>query len=96
MTLGKVVGHVVSTQKDAGLTGAKLLIVRCLEVNPDNSAFAESSMAMVVVDTVGAGASETVIMTSGSNATKYVKGFEHFPTDMTIVGIVDSAELMGQ
>jgi len=91
--LGRVVGYVVSSRKDEGLIGAKLLIVRCIDVSPDNTALIDSSETLVAVDTVGAGVGETVIMTVGSSATKYVKGFDRFPTDTTILGIVDSAEL---
>ena len=93
MKLGKVVGYVVSTRKDEGLVGGKLLIVRCLDVSPDNSHLVDSSETLVAVDTVGAGVGETVILAVGSPATKHVKGFDRFPTDATILGIVDSAEL---
>lgn len=91
MRLGKVIGNVVSTRKDAGLIGAKLLIVRYLR--SENGALRECVDSEVVVDTVGAGVGDTVLLVSGSSATRHVKGYEKMPTDITIIGVVDSAEV---
>ena len=91
MKLGKVVGNVVSTRKDEGLVGTKLLIVRYL--HPESGTLRESGDSEVVVDTVGAGIGDTVLLVAGSSATRYVKGYEKTPTDVTIVGVVDSAEV---
>ena len=51
MFLGRVVGRVVSTAKDPGLTGRRLLIVQ--PVKPDLTA---TGKQLVMLDAVGAGA----------------------------------------
>jgi len=50
MTLGRVVGTVVATQKDPGLTGFKLQIVQ----NVDVTTMEPVSGFVVAVDSVGA------------------------------------------
>ncbi|NLE98182.1 MAG: EutN/CcmL family microcompartment protein [Propionibacterium sp.] len=86
MYLAKVTGTVVSTSKDEGLVGFKLLLAR--RIDADGEA---SGMPEVCVDTVGAGAGETVIVTKGSSA-RFAADRERAPLDATIVGIVDAVE----
>jgi ethanolamine utilization protein EutN len=93
--LGRVVGNVVSTRKDEHLTGAKLLIVRQLTVDDAKNELKEDRRTMVAVDTVGAGAGDVVLMATGSPATRNIEGVSKMPADVTIVGIVDYAELQG-
>ncbi len=87
MILGKVSGTVVATRKDEKLRGKKLLIVRILDI--DNGGY---SGYLVCVDTVGAGAGETVIVVGGSSA-RMATGMKDHPVDSSIVGIVDTVEL---
>jgi len=60
MILGKVAGTVVATRKDEKLQGKKLLIVRIIDPVRD-----QTTGYQVSVDTVGAGAGETVILVGG-------------------------------
>ena len=87
MLLGKIVGTVVATRKDPRLVSTKLLIVR--PVDPRGKA--EGSY-LVAVDTVDAGAGETVLVVSGSSA-RMASGMKDCPIDAAIVGIVDSIEV---
>lgn len=91
MTLGRVVGTVVATQKDPGLTGFKLQIVQ----NVDMSTMEPASGFVVAVDAVGAGEGEMVLCCSGSSA-RMTGTTEERPVDAVIVAIVDSAELNGK
>ena len=81
MYLGKVIGRVVSTVKDPALTGRKLLLVRRLPNGP----------TVVAIDSVGAGAGETVYVCRGREAAFAFKP-EEVPTEASIVAIVDSVE----
>jgi microcompartment protein CcmK/EutM len=90
MILGRVVGTVVATRKDPRLEGHKLLIVK--PVSPDGK---EDAGYVVAVDTVSAGARETVILVSGSSA-RMAEGCKDKPVDTAIVGIVDSVSLDGK
>lgn len=89
MQLGKVVGTVVSTQKDEKLTGLKLLAVKFLDtsMNP-------SGGMVVAVDAVGAGINEIVLTASGSSA-RLTPATEGKPVDAVIMAIVDQLEVDG-
>ena len=83
MILARVVGTVVATRKDERLHGSKLLLVQ--PVTPDGEA---RGGPLVAVDTVDAGAAETVLIVSGSSA-RMAEGLADRPVDAAIVGIVD-------
>ena len=87
MILGKIAGTVVTTRKDEKLEGSKLLLVRTFD--PETQA---ESGYVVAVDTVGAGAGETVICVSGSSA-RMAMGLKDRPVDMAIVGIIDTVQI---
>lgn len=89
MILGKVVGTVVSTQKDEGLEGLKLLLVQSLDL-----AMELQKSFVVAADGVGAGVGDVVMVVSGSSArmATRVKGR---PLDASVIAIVDSVEVGG-
>ncbi len=87
MILAKVVGTVVATCKDERLVSQKLLLVQALDVTgkPQGNHW-------VAVDTVDAGAGETVLIVSGSSA-RMAADLKDVPVDAAIVGIVDAVEI---
>jgi len=85
--LGKIVGTVVATRKDERLVSYKLLLVQPIE--PDGT---PRGSQLVAVDTVDAGAGETVLVVSGSSA-RMAGDLKDTPVDAAIVGIVDSIEV---
>ncbi len=87
MLIGKVRGTVVATRKDPRLEGRKLLVVA--KIDPETGAFGGH---LVAVDTVGAGAGETVLIVAGSSA-RLAHGMKDHPVDASIVGIVDAIEI---
>ncbi len=90
MFLGKVVGTLVSTQKEASLDGLKFLVVRRLDVENQ-----EESGYVVAADAVGAGLNEVVMVASGSSARQTVLTDKR-PCDAVIMAIVDSWEVDGE
>lgn len=90
MLMGRVVGTVVSTHKDEGMTGFKLLIVQTvgLDMSPTKS-------YTVTVDAVGAGIGEMVIVVQGSSA-RLTNQTKNKPVDAAVVCIVDTVEFSGQ
>lgn len=90
MILGQVVGTVVSTRKDAGLSGLKLLVVRELDdkLEPAGS-------LLVSADAVGAGRDEVVLVAAGSSA-RLTEETRDKPVDSVIVAIVDEVEEQGE
>lgn len=90
MFLGKVVGTLVSTQKEASLDGLKFLVVRRLSVaNEDERGY------VVAADAVGAGLGEVVMVATGSSARQTVMTDKR-PCDAVIMAIVDSWEVDGR
>ena len=87
MILGKIVGTVVATRKDARLVSNKLMVVR--PIDPHGKA---EGNYLVAVDTVDAGVGETVLVVSGSSA-RMAAGLKDCPVDAAIVGIVDAVEM---
>jgi ethanolamine utilization protein EutN len=96
MFLAKVTGSVVSTQKVATMTGRKLLTVEPLRVDPaTRDRLVTTGRTFVVVDTVGAGQGELVLIVQGSSA-RMTPETEKLPVDAAIVGIVDSVNVENQ
>jgi len=83
MFLAKVIGNVVSTQKDERLIGSKLLIIKKINENGEM----QEDM-LVAADTVGAGNGEIVLVITGSTA-RLMEKDQAVPIDASIVGIVD-------
>jgi len=86
MIIARIMGTVVSTQKDERLHGKKLLIVK--PINLDGS---DQSGYVVSVDTVGAGFHEKVIVVSGSSA-RMAEGNKDCPVDSAIIGVIDEID----
>ncbi len=90
MFLGKIVGTLVATQKEASLDGLKFLVVRRLDVvNQEESGY------VVAADAVGAGIGEVVMVASGSSARQTVVTDKR-PCDAVIMAIVDSWDVHGE
>ena len=87
MIIARILGTVVSTQKDERLHGKKLLIVK--PINLDGS---DQSGYLVAVDTVGAGFHEKVIVVGGSSA-RMAEGNKDCPVDSAIIGVIDEIQV---
>jgi ethanolamine utilization protein EutN len=92
MFIAKVIGNVVSTQKNAKFRGMKLLLIQPY-VSRDSRLEASGS-SVVAVDSVGAGVGECVLFTQGSSA-RLTPATKDAPVDAVIVGIVDVVEVGG-
>jgi len=90
MILARVQGTVVSTRKDHGLLGLKLLLVREVDAQ-----FKPSGGHVVAADAVGAGEGEIVMVAAGSSA-RLTEVSRDKPVDAVIVGIVDAVEVDGK
>ena len=90
MILAQVLGTVVSTRKDRGLLGLKLLLAR--EVD---QSFKATGNYVVAADAVGAGTDEIVLIAAGSSA-RMTEATREKPVDAVICGIVDTVEMGGR
>ena len=90
MFLGKVVGTLVASQKEATLEGLKFLVVRRLTIDND-----DTDGYVVAADAVGAGLDEVVMVATGSAARQTVMT-DRRPCDAVIMAIVDTWEVNGE
>jgi microcompartment protein CcmK/EutM len=90
MQLAKVVGTVVSTQKNRKLEGAKLLLVQ--PVTPDGEA---RGGTLLTIDAVGAGVGEMVLVVIEGKAAGDALGKKAAAVDAAIIGIVDDIDFRG-
>ncbi|PKL75747.1 MAG: ethanolamine utilization protein EutN [Candidatus Melainabacteria bacterium HGW-Melainabacteria-1] len=89
MLLGKVIGTVVSSQKDPKLEGLKFQVLQILDIQAK-----PTKTYVVAVDAVGAGVGEVVMYASGSSA-RQTEVTHNRPCDAVIMAIVDSWNLSG-
>lgn len=85
MKLGRVVGSVVSTINVPAFDGRTLLL--CDLVDPSGR---PAGGYLIAVDTVGAGAGETVLILDEGNSARQVLAAPGAPIRTLVVGIVDA------
>ncbi len=85
MTLGKVIGNIVSTERVVGYYGKTILVVQ--PIDPSGTVKGKTFLA---VDTVLAGVGDTVLtVEEGGSATIALKEPDTHTVKTVIVGIVD-------
>lgn len=89
MYICKVIGKVVSTQKNEKLMGSSIVLVRVVSISAKKNEITEGNEIFAAVDTVGCGKDNYVLVTSGANASYACKN-ANTPVDMAVVGIIDS------
>lgn len=88
MNLAKVVGNVVSTQKNQKLNGKKLLLV--LPIDTQGNSIGSEVLA---VDGVGAGVGDIVLIIAEGGSARSITHSENLsPIDLAIAGIVDEVK----
>ncbi len=87
MIFAKVIGTVVSTQKDPNLAGKKLLL--CREVDHAGTPMKSYHVA---VDAVQAGEGNFVLLTYGS-AARMTEETKEAPVDAVVLAIIDDVQL---
>ena len=96
MFLARVTGSVVATQKVASMTGHKLLTVEPYRVDEKTrDRLVPTGRTFVVVDTLGAGLDEMVLICQGSSA-RLTPETEKLPIDAVVIGLVDTVDVGGK
>ena len=88
MQIARVVGTVVSTQKDRKFESAKLLLVQPL--NADDT---PRGGTLLAIDGVGAGIHEKVLVVLEGRAAGEALGRKAAPVDAAIIGIIDTVTI---
>lgn len=89
MLIGRVIGDVVATQKAPSHVGRKILVVQPL--NLDGSDRGDPVLAL---DAVDAGVGDRVLVVTEGWGAMTAAGRPNSPIDMTIVGVIDSVDLV--
>ena len=87
MIFAKVIGNVVSTQKDKNLQGKKLLL--CKETDHNGKPL---NTYHVAVDAVQAGEGDLVLLSYGSSA-RMTDTTQNAPIDAVVMAIVDNVQI---
>lgn len=87
MIFAKVIGSIVSTQKDPNLNGKKLLL--CKEVDQNGNPLKTYHVA---VDAVQAGEGNFVLLSYGS-AARMTEETKNAPIDAVIMAIIDDVQV---
>lgn len=90
MKLAKVVGNVVSTIKDQGFAGQKLMIVDYIDENGNLT-----GNHAIVFDVADAGIGDTVLVAADGGAAGILLG-RHVVADQTICGVIDHITYEGE
>jgi ethanolamine utilization protein EutN len=85
MLIGKVIGSAVSTIKHQSMKGQKLLVVQPHMAD----GLAPDGDPLVVVDGLGAGVGDSVMITSDGRGARELLGTGATPVRWTIIGIKD-------
>jgi ethanolamine utilization protein EutN len=95
MFIGRVVGSMVASTKVASMTGHKLLVVEPYRVDEAaKDRLVPTGRSFVVVDALGAGVGEMVLVCQGSSA-RLTPQTEKLPIDAVIIGLVDTVDVGG-
>jgi ethanolamine utilization protein EutN len=87
MQIGRIVGTVVATQKNQKLEGVKLLLVQPLTLDEQ-----PRGIAVLAIDSVGAGVGEKVLLVIEGKAAGDALGKKAAAVDAAIIGIVDTVD----
>jgi ethanolamine utilization protein EutN len=88
MTLGRVIGNLVSTQKNEKLEGTKLMLVQPLdlEIKPRGA-------PILAIDGVDAGVGDLILLIQDGRSAQLVLGKGTAAVDAAIIGVVDAVEM---
>lgn len=89
MVLGRVIGRVWATVKEPHLEGQKLLLVQ--PIAPDGKS---KGKPLIAIDAIGAGSGEIVYWCRGRESSMAFDPPSIVPSDATVVGIVDTVNLL--
>jgi microcompartment protein CcmK/EutM len=88
MVIARVVGSVVSTQKNGKLEGAKLLFAQPLDLDGH-----DRGTAVIAIDAVDAGVGDRVLLVLDGKAAMMALDRGLAGVDAAIVGVVDSVDI---
>jgi microcompartment protein CcmK/EutM len=86
--IGRVVGNLVATQKNAKLEGSKLLLVQPLDLKGE-----PKGATVIAIDGVDAGIGDKVLLIQDGRSAQLVLGRGVAAVDAAVIGVVDTIEM---
>ena len=90
MIIARVIGTLVSTQKEPAIEGLRFLVCQPVSAEGENV-----GSTVVAADAVGAGVGEMILYASGSSARQTI-ATQNRPVDAVVMAIVDNWEVDGE
>jgi ethanolamine utilization protein EutN len=87
--LGRVVGHIVATQKDNSHVGRKILRIQPLDLDGN-----DRGESMLALDSLDAGVGDRVVITQDGWSAGWVIQRPGAAVDAAVIGIVDYIDLL--
>ena len=87
MQKGQVVGHATATLKHPSIEGWRMLVVQ-----PTGAGGTPDGDLLLVVDSLGAGLGDTVLLTNDGRGARELLGSDTTPVRWTVMGIPDVTE----
>ncbi len=84
MLTGRVIGRATATAKHPSLDGWRLLLVQTLDIQGNTEGFPE-----LVIDELGCGKGDTVLLTSDGAAVREMVGAKNTPIRWATQGVID-------
>jgi ethanolamine utilization protein EutN len=88
MVIGRVLGNLVSTQKNRKLEGTKLLLVQPLDLEG-----APRGASVIAIDSVDAGVGDRVLLVLDGKAAMAALDRGLAAVDAAVVGVIDAVDL---
>lgn len=93
MFIGKVTGHVVSSQQEPTMAGAKLVVIEAHSgAGPGQFELVPTGRFVAAADSLGVSVGDLVLVTQGSSA-RLTNLTRSMPVDAVVIGIVDAVRL---
>jgi ethanolamine utilization protein EutN len=88
MLIGRVIGNVVATHKNAKLEGSKLLLVQPLDLAGE-----PRGATVLAIDGVDAGVGDRVLLIQDGRSAQLVLGKGVAAVDAAVIGVIDEIEM---
>jgi microcompartment protein CcmK/EutM len=89
MTIGRVVGNVIATQKHESHEGKKILVVQPLDLEGK-----ATGDVVIALDAVSAGIGDRVLLVQEGFSAMTSVGHKDSPIDAAVIGVIDMVEVM--
>ncbi|QDT23736.1 EutN/CcmL family microcompartment protein [Gimesia chilikensis] len=88
MLTGRVIGRATATAKHPSLAGWRLLLVQTLDIDGNADGFPE-----LVIDQLGCGKDDLVLLTSDGAAVREMVGADNTPIRWATMGVLDEDQV---